>query len=244
MVSPEGFPGRPAAGGGAHASRGGDAPGGASAGHAPPGGPAYGEPRTGGLRIGDRERDEVTRLLHDAFAQGRITREELDERLDATLSARTAEDLRRVTADLPGAWPDDPRPAGAHDGGRWAGGPWRPGSPGSPGLPGTGSGPYGGPWTGAATWAGAWGPHAGPPWATRHRHGPAWGPAGRRGAMMRTRGGPAPIALAAVAILVVGLLTGVWPLFVIGRLLLVAWLVTTVVGLIRRRHHRQGMGYR
>ncbi|GAB3901802.1 hypothetical protein GCM10027612_65840 [Microbispora bryophytorum subsp. camponoti] len=49
----------------------------------------------------------MTRLLHDAFAQGRITPEELDERLDATLSARRAEDLRRVTADLPGAWPGD-----------------------------------------------------------------------------------------------------------------------------------------
>ncbi|MEN3534163.1 DUF1707 domain-containing protein [Microbispora sp. ZYX-F-249] len=233
MDSPEGSPGRPAAGGGAHTPRG----GGASAGHAPPGGPAYGGPRTGGLRIGDRERDEVTRLLHDAFAQGRITREELDERLDATLSARTAEDLRRVTADLPGAWPDDPRQAGAHHGGRRAGGPWHPGSPG---LPGGAPGPYGGPWTGA----GAWGPHPGPPWARRHHHGPARGPAGRRGAMTRTRGGPAPIALAAVAILVVGLLTGAWPLFVIGRLLLVVWLVTTVVGLIRRRHHGQGMGYR
>ncbi|MGW5260712.1 DUF1707 SHOCT-like domain-containing protein [Microbispora sp. NPDC004025] len=237
MVSPEGSPYRPAAGGGADTSRGGNA----SAGHAPPGGPAYGGPRIGGLRIGDRERDEVTRLLHDAFAQGRITREELDERLDATLSARTAEDLRRVTADLPGAWPVDSRPEGAHDGGGRAGGPW---GPAFPGLPGTRSGPYGGPWTGAPTWAGAWGPHAGPPWARRHRHGPAWGPAGPGGAMMRTRGGPAPIALAAVAILVVGLLTGAWPLFVIGRLLLVAWLVATVVGLIRRRHHRHGVGYR
>lgn len=56
-----------------------------------------------GLRVGDLERDEVTRVLHDAFAQGRITRGELDERLDAALSARTTGDLRRITADLPGA---------------------------------------------------------------------------------------------------------------------------------------------
>jgi hypothetical protein len=59
------------------------------------------------LRIGDRERDEVTRVLHDAFAQGRITRDELDERLEATLTARTTADLRPVTADLPDTdgWP-------------------------------------------------------------------------------------------------------------------------------------------
>ncbi|ETK32450.1 DUF1707 SHOCT-like domain-containing protein, partial [Microbispora sp. ATCC PTA-5024] len=88
------------------------------------------------LRIGDAERDEVTALLHDAFAQGRITREELDERLDATLSARTAGDLRRVTADLPGAdgagaWhgPYD-LPAGRPV--RAAGGPWGPGRYGVP----------------------------------------------------------------------------------------------------------------
>ncbi|WP_169949424.1 DUF1707 domain-containing protein [Microbispora sp. H11081] len=255
MVSPD----RPAPGphgGGAHGSHGGGAPGGgapggASSGHAPQGGPAYGGPPNGGLRIGDRERDEVTRLLHDAFAQGRITREELDERLDATLSARTAEDLRRVTADLPGAWPDDPRPAGAHDGGRPAGGPWRPGFPG-PGMPGTappgmglpgmglpgmGSWRHGPPWQGVAP-AGGQGPYGGPAQARLHRrhHGPVWGP--------RPGGGPAPLALAGGVLMVAGMVTGVWPLFVVGRLLLVAWLVMTVVGLIRRRRHRHGMGYR
>ncbi|WP_433224416.1 DUF1707 SHOCT-like domain-containing protein [Microtetraspora malaysiensis] len=61
-----------------------------------------------GLRIGDRERDEVTAALHDAFAQGRITHEELDERLDATLSAKTEGDLRRVTADLAGGYGREP----------------------------------------------------------------------------------------------------------------------------------------
>ncbi|GAA0976869.1 DUF1707 domain-containing protein [Acrocarpospora macrocephala] len=58
------------------------------------------------LRIGDRERDQVTQALHDAFAQGRITREELDERLETTLTARTAGDLRTVLSDL--VAPDDP----------------------------------------------------------------------------------------------------------------------------------------
>jgi hypothetical protein len=55
------------------------------------------------LRVGDAERDEVTTALHEHFAQGRLTREELDERLTATLSARTVGDLRAVTRDLPGA---------------------------------------------------------------------------------------------------------------------------------------------
>ncbi|GAA1020183.1 hypothetical protein Aple_102440 [Acrocarpospora pleiomorpha] len=58
------------------------------------------------LRIGDRERDQVTQALHDAFAQGRITREELDERLETTLTARTAGDLKTVLSDL--VAPDDP----------------------------------------------------------------------------------------------------------------------------------------
>ncbi|WP_459803366.1 DUF1707 SHOCT-like domain-containing protein [Herbidospora sp. RD11066] len=57
---------------------------------------------TAELRIGDKERDEVTAFLHDAFAQGRITREELDERLDVTLAAKTAGNLATVLADLPG----------------------------------------------------------------------------------------------------------------------------------------------
>jgi Domain of unknown function (DUF1707) len=57
------------------------------------------------LRVGDAERTRVTEALHDHFAQGRLTRDELDERLDATLSAKTYGDLRRVTRDLPGPEP-------------------------------------------------------------------------------------------------------------------------------------------
>jgi hypothetical protein len=39
--------------------------------------------------------------LRDHFAEGRLTRAELDERLTVALSARTAGDLRRLMADLP-----------------------------------------------------------------------------------------------------------------------------------------------
>jgi Flp pilus assembly protein TadB len=59
----------------------------------------------GDLRVGDAERTRVTDALHDHFAQGRLTRDELDERLDATLSAKTYGDLLQITRDLPGPAP-------------------------------------------------------------------------------------------------------------------------------------------
>ncbi|ACY97321.1 MULTISPECIES: DUF1707 SHOCT-like domain-containing protein [Thermomonospora] len=54
------------------------------------------------LRIGDAERDAVTEALHEHFAMGRLTRAELDERLEATLAAKTEGDLREIVKDLPG----------------------------------------------------------------------------------------------------------------------------------------------
>ncbi|MEU6710254.1 DUF1707 domain-containing protein [Nonomuraea sp. NPDC046802] len=54
------------------------------------------------LRIGDAEREHTMAALREHFAQGRLTHEELDERLDKTLAAKTARDLGQVTADLPG----------------------------------------------------------------------------------------------------------------------------------------------
>lgn len=54
------------------------------------------------LRIGDAEREKTMADLREHFAQGRLDREELDQRLDRTLGARTARDLAQVTADLPG----------------------------------------------------------------------------------------------------------------------------------------------
>ncbi|MFA1545564.1 DUF1707 domain-containing protein [Actinomadura chokoriensis] len=53
------------------------------------------------IRIGDAERDAVMVALHDHFAKGRLDRDELDERLDAVLSARTRGDLRTLVKDLP-----------------------------------------------------------------------------------------------------------------------------------------------
>ncbi|NEA21834.1 DUF1707 SHOCT-like domain-containing protein [Actinomadura bangladeshensis] len=53
------------------------------------------------IRIGDAERDAVMVALHDHYAEGRLDRGELDERLDAVLSAKTRGDLRTLVKDLP-----------------------------------------------------------------------------------------------------------------------------------------------
>jgi hypothetical protein len=55
------------------------------------------------LRIGDTERDEVAAALREHYAQGRLTPEELNERLEATLAARTTDELARILDDLPRA---------------------------------------------------------------------------------------------------------------------------------------------
>lgn len=53
------------------------------------------------MRVSDREREQVVEILQVAAGDGRLTADELDERLDAALSARTAGDLAALTADLP-----------------------------------------------------------------------------------------------------------------------------------------------
>jgi hypothetical protein len=53
------------------------------------------------LRVSDRERDEVTTQLRDHAAEGRLSPEELDERVERALAARTGADLDAVLADLP-----------------------------------------------------------------------------------------------------------------------------------------------
>ncbi|MBV9795841.1 MAG: DUF1707 domain-containing protein [Actinobacteria bacterium] len=83
------------------------------------------------IRISDSDRDRVATQLRDYYAEGRLTSEELDERVTAALNARTAGDLRRLMTDLPAAAP----------------------AAGSPGTPSYGA-PYGGtPWAGRAGWA-------------------------------------------------------------------------------------------
>jgi hypothetical protein len=60
------------------------------------------------IRASDGERDHLVALLQRHFADGRLTQDELEERVGAALAARTRDQLRGLTADLPGA---DVRPA-------------------------------------------------------------------------------------------------------------------------------------
>ena len=57
------------------------------------------------MRISDSDRDQAAAQLRDYYAEGRLTAEELDERVTAALSAKTAGDLRRIMADLPSPSP-------------------------------------------------------------------------------------------------------------------------------------------
>ena len=53
------------------------------------------------IRVSDRDRERAIARLRGSFAEGRLTREELDERITAALNARNFGDLRRLTDDLP-----------------------------------------------------------------------------------------------------------------------------------------------
>jgi hypothetical protein len=56
-------------------------------------------------RIGDAERDRAAELLREHMAQGRLSADEFDERVDAALKAKVASDLDPLFSDLPGPRP-------------------------------------------------------------------------------------------------------------------------------------------
>jgi Domain of unknown function (DUF1707) len=60
------------------------------------------------LRASHADRDRIVELLRVAAGDGRLTADELDERLEAALTARTYSELAILTTDLPAA----PLPAG------------------------------------------------------------------------------------------------------------------------------------
>jgi hypothetical protein len=60
------------------------------------------------LRIGDAERDEAATQLSEHFVAGRLTIDEFNERLEKALTAKTADQLSHIMADLPK--PRKPRP--------------------------------------------------------------------------------------------------------------------------------------
>lgn len=53
------------------------------------------------LRIGDAEREAAAEQLREHFVAGRLTLDELDERLGEVFTSRTQDQLSRVMADLP-----------------------------------------------------------------------------------------------------------------------------------------------
>lgn len=87
------------------------------------------------MRVGDAEREAAAAELREHYASGRLTLDELNERLDKAFAARTRADLSALMTDLPSARPG------------WAAAGARPGAPagiGSSGAGGSG-GPRGGP---------------------------------------------------------------------------------------------------
>ena len=64
------------------------------------------------LRAGDADRDAAAAALREAYAQGRITQDELEQRLDGVHAAKTYGELAPITSDLPAV---HPRPTVAED---------------------------------------------------------------------------------------------------------------------------------
>lgn len=60
------------------------------------------------LRVGDAEREAVAAELREHYAQGRLSMDDFNQRLDAAFAARTRGDLDKLISDLPHA-----KPAGA-----------------------------------------------------------------------------------------------------------------------------------
>jgi type IV secretory pathway VirB2 component (pilin) len=65
----------------------------------------------GKTRACDADRDRVVEFLNVAYSEGRLSRDEYDDRLDSALSARTYADLDQIVTDLPAARADVVPPA-------------------------------------------------------------------------------------------------------------------------------------
>jgi hypothetical protein len=69
----------------------------------------------GHLRASHADRERVVDLLKAAFVQGRLTKEELEERAGQALGSWTYAELAELTADLPGGSMTAPPPGQARD---------------------------------------------------------------------------------------------------------------------------------
>jgi hypothetical protein len=79
------------------------------------------------MRASDADRERIANVLREAAGDGRLTMDELDERLDAVYAAKTYAELEPITHDLPGAGtdyvPPVPSPTATRDPARFGGEP-------------------------------------------------------------------------------------------------------------------------
>jgi len=73
--------------------------------------PSPPQPQRVDLRASDADRERVASVLRDSFAEGRLTTDEFQERLEAAYAARTLGQLDGITRDLPAAAAPPPPPA-------------------------------------------------------------------------------------------------------------------------------------
>ena len=72
------------------------------------------------VRVGDADREAIAAQLREHYADGRLTLDELNERLDQTFAAKTRADLNTVMRDLPYA----AQPGIGMGGSGWPGPAW------------------------------------------------------------------------------------------------------------------------
>ena len=98
------------------------------------------------MRVGDAEREAAAAELREHYASGRLTLDELNERVDKVFAAKTRGDLNALMTDLPSRRPGGaagtPGAGPTGSGGPFgAGGPFGPSGPFGPGGGGWNSGP-------------------------------------------------------------------------------------------------------
>jgi hypothetical protein len=83
-------------------------------------GAGAGGSRPAGPRASDADRERFAAELHEHFAEGRLSLEELQRRLDLVFAAQTLIDLYELTSDLPHPGPQLGHRSGSGSGRRGA----------------------------------------------------------------------------------------------------------------------------
>jgi hypothetical protein len=71
------------------------------------------------VRVGDADRDAIAAQLREHYADGRLTLDELNQRLDETFAAKTTGDLNAVMRELPHVPRPAPAPLVGYTGSGW-----------------------------------------------------------------------------------------------------------------------------